>query len=638
MRKSTRHGRQVWTLLALFPCFFDSSIAAAIPQRTDSLPSTLSSTPLTVEVSVREHTGALLQSGARVQLRALSVSFEQTQLTRDAGTATFQNVPPGEYEVEVEALQYKPAKEQVNVFGPGSTYRVYVYVQPKGEPNSTVSGSAAGEAILAPKLQALVDKGLEKMRRKQYEAAEEAFAKAASMAPGNPDVAYLWGMAFWGLQENDQARQKFEMAISLRPTHTRALVALSELQLAGGDGAEAARNLEKAFQVNGADWRTHYLLAHAYMKTKEYAKAEEHAARASELAKEHGANARLLLGKIQIAEGKKAEGQQTLEDLQRNFPTEPAAKSAAAVLEGLRKAEAEGASARELSEKPSANTLAGAPAIEASPAIEERPWAPEDVDSKEYVLAQGIACNGDELLANAQGRMKKQLDNFERFAATEHIEHTPIDGHGILGASRTKDFSYLVFIRHVSKDLTFLDETRDGGQNLENFPTQFATTGLVSVGVALLDKQYQSDFEYKCEGLGQWRGQPAWQIHWVQRQDKQSRILIWRNNQGYYPIALRGRAWLAANSYDLLHLEMDLRDSVKELQLTRNHLTVDYGAVKFEKDNTELWLPWYAEMFLEVRGKRYRHKHTLTSYVLFSVETTNKIAPPKQPPPTPEEQ
>jgi tetratricopeptide (TPR) repeat protein len=638
MCKIAPRGKQLWVLPALFLCFFHPSISGAAPQRQTSPLSPVGSQPMTLEVTVREHTGAPLTSGAKVRLRALSVSFQQTEITRDAGTATFENVPAGDYEVEVEALQYKRTREQVSVYGPGSVYRVYLYVQPEGEASSTVSGTAGGGAIITPKLQSLVDKGLEKLQKKQYEAAEEIFAKAANLAPGNPDVAHLWGMAFWGLQKNDEARKKFELAISLRPTHARALVALSELQLADGEGAAAAQNLEKAFQVNGADWRTHYLLAHAYLKTKEYAKAEGHAARASELAKEHGANARFLLGNIQIAEGKKSEGKQTLEELLRSFPAEPAAKSAAAVLEGLHKAEVEAMSAREVSEKPSANALAVAPAIQVLPPADEWPWAPEDVDSKEYVLAQGVACNEEELLANAQRRMKKQLDNFERFAATEHIEHTPIDGHGVLGTSKTKEFSYLVFVRHVSKDLTFLDETRDGGQNLEQFPTQLATTGLVSIGVALLDKQYQGDFEYKCEGLGQWRGQPAWQIHWVQRRDKRSRIMIWKNNQGYYPIALRGRLWLAANTFDLLHLEMDLRESVLELQLTRDHLTVDYGAVRFEKDSKKLWLPWYAEMFLEVRGKRYRHKHTLTNYVLFSVETADQIGAPKALSPAAEEQ
>lgn len=634
MTLTSRLSTGLFSLLSLG--LFCASIAAA-QQRQDSSSPGFTSGPLNVEVSVRESTGGLLSDGALVRLRGLGMSFEQIQNTRDAGTAVFQNVNPGEYEVEVQAIDHKTALEQINVAGPASTYRVYVFVQPEGEPNSTASSIPTNGSILSPKLQELIDKGLDKMRKKEFEAAEESFAKAAKLAPGNSDIAYLWGMAFFALQRKDEAKQKFELSISLRPTQARALVALGELQLGTGDAEGAARNLEKAFQVDGADWKTHYLLAYAYVKTKQYPKAEEHAARASELAKERGATARLLLGKIQIAEGKMAEGKQTLEDLQRSFPAEPAAKIAAKDLEGLRKAESDAAIARTAPEKANAIPVPVSPAIEPPPPITERVWAPPDIDSKEYPIALGIACKQDEILASAQRRMKQQLGNFEKFGATEHIEHIPIDAHGIPGPAKTKDFSYLVFVRHVNKDLTYLDESRNGGQRLEDFPTQLVATGLVSVGVALFDKYYQTDFDYTCEGLGQWHGRPAWLVHWVQREDRPSRVMIWKRGAKYSPVAMRGRAWLAANTYDLLHLETDLREPVKELELTRDHLAVDYGAVKFNKANGELWLPGFAEMFLEVNGKRYHYKHTLTNYVLFSVDTTHKTGAPKQSPPSPEE-
>ena len=90
--------------------------------------------------------------------------------------------------------------------------------------------------------------------------------------------------------------------------------------------------------------------------------------------------------------------------------------------------------------------------------------------------------------------------------------------------------------------------------------------------------------------------------------------------------------WIAASSYDVLHIETDVREPVKELELTRDHLLIDYGPVKFERSGTTLWLPWDAEMFMELRGKRYHHTHTLRNYMLFSVDTGNTIAKPQQDP------
>jgi hypothetical protein len=111
-----------------------------------------------------------------------------------------------------------------------------------------------------------------------------------------------------------------------------------------------------------------------------------------------------------------------------------------------------------------------------------------------------------------------------------------------------------------------------------------------------------------------------------------SRIRVWMNSRGTYAIPLKGRVWIGASSYDVLHIETDLREPVKDLDLTRDHLLIDYGPVKFERGGTTLWLPWDAEMFMELRGKRYHHTHTLRNYMLFSVDAGNAIAKPKQDP------
>jgi len=39
---------------------------------------------------------------------------------------------------------------------------------------------------------------------------------------------------------------------------------------------------------------------------------------------------------------------------------------------------------------------------------------------------------------------------------------------------------------------------------------------------------------------------------------------------------------------------------------------------------------------MELHGKRYHHRHTLTDYLLFSVDTTNQIGRPKETPAPPE--
>jgi hypothetical protein len=272
------------------------------------------------------------------------------------------------------------------------------------------------------------------------------------------------------------------------------------------------------------------------------------------------------------------------------------------------------------------------PAPDPPPAASLRPWAPPDIDSKEYPAVQDVACQESDVIQRTEAKTARQLGNFEKFLATEHIEHQEVDAYGNPGPPKSKDFSYIVFVEHPRPGVSFVNERRDGSENLASFPSSLATLGLVGLGVNIFDPNYSGDLEYKCEGLGAWRGQAAWRMRFEQKKGVPSQIRTWRNSRGLFPIALKGRVWIAAGSYDVLHVETDLREPVSELQLSRDHLTVDYGPVNFEKGNTTLWLPWSAEMFMELRGKRYHHQHTLTNYMLFSVDTASTIAKPKTDP------
>ena len=89
--------------------------------------------------------------------------------------------------------------------------------------------------------------------------------------------------------------------------------------------------------------------------------------------------------------------------------------------------------------------------------------------------------------------------------------------------------------------------------------------------------------------------------------------------------------WIGANNFNIMRLETALREPVPGLRLNREQLAVDYGPVRFQSAATELWLPTQGEMYFDLMGHRYHHKHTLTNYLLFDVDTKNKIKAPPVP-------
>ena len=587
----------------------------------------------TLTVSVRDSGGMPLESPALVKLRGALENGIRIASTQDAGTAVFPGVSEGEYEVEAQCISYQTTIERVSVAAVTSSMSVFVYL-PKEAEVSTQTQKPQGITV-SPKLQAEIEKGLEALRKRQFEIAQTHLLNGTKLAPGNPDVVYYLGLSELGLNHKDLARQDFEHALSLDPSHERALLALGELQLRSGDFSAAIATLEKAFQKNGAGWRTHLLLASAYSKEGRLPEAETHAERAAGLAHEKGGGARLLLGEIQESERKPMEAQHTWEELVAKFPGDPYAAQAKEKLAAL--------SAPKPAALPETAQLANLP-VPVSPSVDllpakERPWAPPDIDSREFPLAQNASCGAEEILNRAEQRLKSQMQNFEKFTATEHIDHQEIDRLGRPGPVMSRDFSYIVFVSRYAGDSFFLDEDRHSAGSDPSFPTSLATQGLNNLGVAILQPATRKDFEYQCEGLASIRGKASWQIRFEEKKNAARGVRSWRRDGKLYQIPVKGRVWVSSTSSDVLRIETDLREPVQILALTRDHLLVDYGPVNFSTANTTLWLPWSAEMHMEIRGRRYHHKHYLTDYMLFEVDTNHKISkPPNNLPPPPSTQ
>src|SRR5215472_3686151 len=586
------------------------------PTRPGTEPSTVPML-VTLTISIRDTSGNPLDSSGIVTIHGGPDNAFRTAVTQSASGAVFSGVGQGEYEAEIKCVGYQTTTERLSVSDMGTMQEVYIYLRRESEVKS--ASVRPGGTVMSPKLRAEINKGLDALRLRHYDVAHAHFEKGVQLAPGNPDVVYLLGVSELGLGHRHQAQQDFEHALSLEPGHERALIALGELQLESGNTSEAITTLEKAYQVNGAGWLTHYLLVVAYQKSGRFSDAETHALRAVALAHGKAAGVLLLLGEIQREEGKLDEARKTWQKLLTDFPASTLARRAKEDLDAL------------ADPKPAASeaVLTALP-VHALPNLDlappaERPWAPLDVDSREYSLAQDVPCQLEDILGHAARRLKSQMRNFEKFTATEHIEHQEIDRYGRLGAVRTRDFSYIVFVHLYQGDSFYLEEERRAFGPDESLLNSLATMGLNNLGVAVLQPAESDTLSFRCEGLSNARETAAWQIHFEEKKEVQEGMRAWRRDGKLYHIPLKGRLWISSASYDLLRIETDLREPVEAVGLTRDHLTVDYGPVNFRSSTTSLWLPWSAEVYIELHGRRYHQRHCLADYLLFEVDTNHKI-------------
>jgi gamma-glutamylcyclotransferase (GGCT)/AIG2-like uncharacterized protein YtfP len=133
------------------------------------------------------------------------------------------------------------------------------------------------------------------------------------------------------------------------------------------------------------------------------------------------------------------------------------------------------------------------------------------------------------------------------------------------------------------------------------------------------------------EGLARWGETLAWQVHFRQRSDKPNTVRAYRlGSEGpSYPVALKGRTWIAADTYQILRLETDLIAPLPQIRLVADHTAIEYGPVHFQKGNVDMWLPQSAEVYYDWRGRRSHRRHSFSNYLLFSVGDRQHISVPK---------
>jgi len=587
-------------------------------------PAAMNNPTFDLDIAVRDAHGSTLEGGAIVHLYSAVLSYDVISPTSSSSAAHFSGLMPGEYEVEVTCPGYQKAREQLIMEFGHQSLPIYIYMVPESE---STTGTAPSKANVLPQgLRADMQKGMEALSKDRYEAAQKIFTKLVKKAPTNPDVIYYLGVAELGLQHLDVARADFQRALSLDPDHDLALVSLGLMQLRSGDTQDAIISLEKAVSLGRVGWRASYQLAFAYVKANRLSDAESAAASAARLAKGQGAAAKFLLGQIQYAEDKQEDAKSTWESIVKTYPSDPMAaqaKKALSLMEAQLAAKTSAAAASVALPKLPETTV---------PPIVEHAWAPPDTDSAVYAVARDVTCQTGTILDAALHRMTTQLLDFEKFTATEHIEHQEIDRYGWPGSVKSRDYSYIVFVYPLGDKSFYVQESRNGKDKETDFPDVITSTSLNSMGVNVLQPFYRDRFNYSCEGLANLRGQAAWQIRFAEKQNANGDgVRRWQLNELTFEVPIKGRIWISSVNFAVLRVETDLREPVKEIQLNKDHLLVDYGPVNFAGGSKQLWLPLSADAYMELRGKRYHHRHSLSDYLLFDVHTTERPNAPKEP-------
>ena len=575
-----------------------------------------------VVVRVRAITGAPLPAQALVRLSSPTNAFDLTLPIRENSQAEFVGVPPGEYRVEVSAPGFELFTDEAGLWSQGGTMHIFAELRP-ASPGGEPARPAAG-AILAPKAQKELQKATAALEADDLAGAQQHLERAYKMAPAHPDVNYLLGVLCTKRNDRAQAKTYLQKVISLNPQHSSALAMLATLLQQEGKYAEAIPLLEQALRLKPEAWEVNWSLATALLRERQWEKAKSHAERALELGGAPAAPVHLLLARILAELQQRGHALKQIDKFLKYYTSHAATGVARQMREelGLSPAEAP-------APKPAPPPAPPVP----RPELPLARWAPPSVDESKPTVSTEVACSLSGVLQATGRRLHDLVRNLEHFSATEHIQRTTLDVSGNPRSVQEESWNYVVDIREVRSNTLSVDEYRQRVGN-QAAPGKVITTGLAAFAV-IFHPYYIKDFDMRCEGLAYWQGQPVWSIYFQQRAEKPSRVRIYSTREGRFPIRLKGRAWIAANSFYIVRIETDLLEPVPAIRLEKEHLVIEYRPVKFQKRNVQLWLPATADYYALFRGDRLHLRHSFSDYLLFSVDLNRRIPeakPPEDPP------
>jgi Tfp pilus assembly protein PilF len=480
--------------------------------------------------------------------------------------------------------------------------------------------------ILGSKLQKELGKALEALRANKPADARNHLDAVYRSAPGDADANFLFGVYSSQIDDWVHARSYWEIALAHSPNHLGALLSLGGALMLESKPNEAAQYLNRAVEAEPTSWRAHAALADAYLRQGHLEKSINEAERALELG--HG-QAGIVQPLLARALNLRDDRDRAIRVLQAYLRENASDADAAKQLDNLQ------TPLDSVTESPSVAALTSPPhPMLATSALLPSNWLPPDIDEKVPPVEPGVACDLEEVLAKSGNRIQELIANVDQFTATEAVTHVSISKWGFPSHPVKFDFNYVVSIKKNRLGLLNVEEYRDSHYSMAQFPDGIATTGLPAL-VLIFHPSNVQNYALACEGLARSHGAPAWQIHFRQRNDRPNTIRTYQSGaQGtVYSVPLKGRAWIAADNFQIVRLETDLVAPLPQIRLAADHAAIEYGPVHFRARNLDMWLPQVAEVFYDWKGRRTHRRHGFKNYLLFSVDDKERISEPQAPKP-----
>lgn len=94
-------------------------------------------------------------------------------------------------------------------------------------------------------------------------------------------------------------------------------------------------------------------------------------------------------------------------------------------------------------------------------------------------------------------------------------------------------------------------------------------------------------------------------------------------------IMYQGLAWVDPRNHQIVRMRTDLLAPRRDVLLARQTTEIWFSEVRFSSNPQEFWMPREVLVTIEYNGQTYRNRHLYSDYLVFMVESKDKLEQPK---------
>lgn len=574
-----------------------------------------------------EHNNVHLDRQALVKLVNLVDHSSIWLTTENNAKGIFPNIPYANYDAEISAVGYLSTHKQLQVLN--SIRPAEINIVLNRDPEAINLDVAA--AVLSPKARKETKHAVSALKSGNLKEAQKQLDEAFKLSPSSPDLNFLLGYLYFQKKDFSQAGTYLGTAANLDPHNAQALTLLGRTNLERQDYPAAQSALEQAILADPENWLPHNLLADTYLRQRDYDKARDQAQIAITQGKTNASPSQLVLGQALVNLGQDQDGIHALNIFLEQSPQHPLAPQVRTLIAEIQQRPSAPAQLHDTQTTHADLSVVDPLEALAAPGLSLNSWQPPGVDEVKPAVAPDVVCPSERVVEESGRLVEALVEDVARFAAVEELTHQSLNEFGIPLRTETRKYNYVASISEPQPGFLAIDEYRADKVTAAAYPDNIASTGFAVLAL-VFHPHMRDNFAMTCEGLGDWHGRATWLIHFRQREDRPNRIHSYKIGTQVYPVDLKGRAWITADTFQIVRIESDMVKPMPEIRLLGEHEVVEYGPVPFPKKNTSLWLPKSADIYFDFRKHHYYRRHSFDHYMLFSAETEEKRKEPAAPP------